>query len=310
MKKMLCVARVLLALIPFVTTSPVAQAVATWNRVFLSSNGNDANNCSSQLTPCLTFIGAQAQTNVGGEIIVMTTGAYGQLTIMQSVTISAATGVVAFSGFPVTVNAPGATVVLRGLTLDGSSGDGIDGYGFATLSIENCVVNGSAISGINVSSSGKLFILDTIVRGTGNDAVSVDPTSGTITVVVERCRFENTAGGSGFSITGAGSASLREVVAGGNFAGGFYNFGLGGTGPFMTLENCTATGNGTSGVISFGAGAMTWVSNSVVTGNGTLGPGYVGLYANLGGVLLSRGNNTVTNNSGGPSSGTGTFSGN
>jgi hypothetical protein len=252
-----------------------------------------------------------AQVQPGGEIIALTTGGFGPIpTITQSITISGAPGVVAFTAYTVTVSAPGATVVLRGLTIDGTSGDGVDGNAFGALSIENCVVNGSSGSGINITSSGKLSILDTIVRRTGNNAVSVSPTSGTITVVVERCRFENTASGSGFSITGAGSASLREVVAAGNFAGGFYNFGQGGTGPFMSLENCTAAGNGTSGVISFGAGAMTWVSSSVVTGNGTLGPGYVGLYANVGGVLQSRGNNTVTNNSGGASSGTGTFTAN
>jgi hypothetical protein len=59
MKKMLFTGRLFLALVPFLTISPAAQAVVTlYNRVFVGSNGNDANNCSNAATPCLGFAGA------------------------------------------------------------------------------------------------------------------------------------------------------------------------------------------------------------------------------------------------------------
>src|ERR1022692_4974693 len=83
-------------------------AHAVSNRIFMSTNGNNASDCANPLTPCLTFAGALAQVNVGGEVIAEATGGYGALNITQAVTISGPPGVVIYSGLPVTVNAPGA----------------------------------------------------------------------------------------------------------------------------------------------------------------------------------------------------------
>src|ERR1022692_731445 len=95
-------------------------AHAVSNRIFMSTNGNNASDCANPLTPCLTFAGALAQVNPGGEVIAEATGGYGPFNVTQAVTISGPPGVVIYSGLSVVVNAPGATVVLRGLTIDGT----------------------------------------------------------------------------------------------------------------------------------------------------------------------------------------------
>src|ERR1017187_1741356 len=112
------------------THAPCALGLA--NRVFVSArSGNDANACDNVKTPCQTFAGAVLQLNSGGEAIVLDTGGYGPVTLTQSLTITAPPGVLAFihppAGEAIVVDAPGATVVLRGLTLNGDdkSYDGI-----------------------------------------------------------------------------------------------------------------------------------------------------------------------------------------
>src|ERR1017187_5798420 len=121
----LCLALSLVAL--FIAAASPALA----NGVFVSQrSGNDANSCDNILTPCQTFAGAVLQLNPGGEAIVLDSGGYGPVTITQSLTIEAPPGVLAFihppSGTAITVNA-GASggVILRGLTLNGGSGNGI-----------------------------------------------------------------------------------------------------------------------------------------------------------------------------------------
>ena len=63
-------------------------AHAVSNRIFMSTNGNNANDCANPMTPCLTFAGALAQVNPGGEVIAEATGGYGPLNITSAVTIS------------------------------------------------------------------------------------------------------------------------------------------------------------------------------------------------------------------------------
>ena len=152
-------------LLPLLLAAP-AQAVPA-SRVFMSTNGNDSNNCANPNTPCLTFAGSLAQVAVGGEVIAEATGGYGAINVTQSVTVSGPPGVVIYSGFTVTVNAPGATVVLRGLTIDGTgaAGNGINVISVGNLHVESCVITGFTGNGIYFTSAGRLFVKDTIVRG-------------------------------------------------------------------------------------------------------------------------------------------------
>src|SRR5207247_1665124 len=66
-------------------------------RVFVSTAGNDLNDCSNVNTPCRTFTGAINQVSSGGEVIVLRTGSYGGFSINKAIKINAPTGAVAFA---------------------------------------------------------------------------------------------------------------------------------------------------------------------------------------------------------------------
>src|SRR5580704_16738162 len=57
-------------------------------RTWVSSTGSDVPGCGATVTaPCLTFAGAFASTNAGGEIDALNSGDYGAVTITHSITI-------------------------------------------------------------------------------------------------------------------------------------------------------------------------------------------------------------------------------
>ena len=195
----------------------------------MSTTGNDSNNCANPNTPCLTFAGSLAQVAVGGEVIAEATGGYGAINVTQSVTVSGPPGVVIYSGFTVTVNAPGATVVLRGLTIDGTgatTGSGINVVAVSVLHVESCVITGFAGSdypdgsGIFFTSAGQLFVKDTIIRGNGYIGIWFRP-SGTAQASVDHCRLEqNVFGFISDGTDGAATATIRDSVVSGNSASG------------------------------------------------------------------------------------------
>ena len=95
-------------------------------RTFVASTGNDANPCSLA-QPCRGFAAALNQTDVGGEIVVIDSAGYGVFTTDRSVSVIAPPGVHAgVSVFSpsngITVDGPGAKVVLRGLSINGQGG--------------------------------------------------------------------------------------------------------------------------------------------------------------------------------------------
>ena len=268
-----------------------APANAVSNRIFMSTNGNNASDCANPLTPCLTFVGALAQVNPGGEVIAEATGGYGPLNVTQAVTISGPPGVVIYSGLQVVVNAPGATVVLRGLTVDGTGAgaNGILVQAVGSLFVESCVLTGftgtgATGSGIYMTASGNLFVKDTLIRGNGNEGIWIIPASGTVKASINHCRIEGNQFFGLVSELGV-QATVQNSVASGNGSAGF----LAENGGEINIENCVAANNGT-GIESDGAGTTTRVSDTTVTDNGN------GLVAMTTGALLSRGNNTVEGN--------------
>jgi Right handed beta helix region len=300
MKRNLYVGRTLFAFVPLLTISSAAQA-ALANRVFVSQRaGNDTNACNNILTPCQTFAGAVLQLNPGGEAIVLDSGGYGPVTITQSVTIEASPGVLAFIHPPtpvdaISVNAPGATVVLRGLTIDGAGqtmGSAIHVVAVAALHVENCVMTGFAGTGIPdghgiyFTSANQLFVKDTIIRGNAGYGIWVIPSSGTAQASVDRCRLEQNNSGlvSDSQAGGTAKVTIRDSVASGSVFDGLQTFG----GGELNAEGCLIADNG-HGLESDSGGSTLRASNCTVTDNN------VGLNAS-GGSLLSRQNNTVQGN--------------
>ncbi|HEY6328370.1 MAG TPA: DUF1565 domain-containing protein, partial [Blastocatellia bacterium] len=64
------------------------SAQAQQSHSFISTKGNDSNSCSSS-APCRSISRALAQTNSGGEIVILDSGTYTPATIAQPVTITA-----------------------------------------------------------------------------------------------------------------------------------------------------------------------------------------------------------------------------
>jgi nitrous oxidase accessory protein NosD len=266
-----------------------SSAFAVVARVFVSVNGNDSNVCSNVATPCRTFAGGILQVDVGGQVIVLDSGSYGGTTITNAVTINVPPGVVAFTAQPLVVNAPGATVALRGLTIHGAgaSASGINVTAVGALHVENCVItgftgSGSTGNGIYFGSAGNLFVKDTIIRGNTSAGISVIPASSTARASVDHCRLE--ANEFGLACDANASATVRDSVASGNSNYGF----TAQSGGEINIESCASTNNST-GIGIFTAGTVIRVSNTTVTDNG------IGLFISAG-SLLSRGNNTVEGN--------------
>ena len=124
-----------------------AHAVTQRDRVFVASYGSDSNPCTFT-QPCRNFQAAVTAVANGGEVTAIDSAGFGPVSISnKSVTITSPAGIEAGIVPGVTdaidINAPGASVVLRGLTLEGA---------------------GSFTTGISASRVGQLEIIDCTVR--------------------------------------------------------------------------------------------------------------------------------------------------
>jgi hypothetical protein len=145
-----------------------APAHAQLARTFVSSLGNDANDCN-RTTPCRTFQRAHDNTLANGEITVLDPGGYGAVNITKTISIIndgvGEAGMLISGGVTgVTINAaPTDTVSLRGLTIKGigfGSGNGIVFNTGKFLTVENCAIrnlareSANAGTGITFSTAG------------------------------------------------------------------------------------------------------------------------------------------------------------
>ena len=282
----------------------VAQARSdTW----VSPSGSDAGTCVST-APCRTFAYAYTQTSVNGSINVAGSGSYGPLTISKAISIVAdgvqAAILTAAGGAAIKVQAPGAIVSLRGLTIDmrGTANDGISFVSGAALHVHRSFIR-KAARGISVtpaSGNSEIYIVDTTITDTqGVDATGIEvrPTgSASIKAVIERTRVENSDYHgiifNGFGTTGAITATVSDSVAAGNnqIGIGAHDDVSGGT--KLMVERSAAVNSAGPGVGFFanGAGTTLWIGNSTASGNQT------GLFAQVGGAIRSYATNKVNGN--------------
>jgi len=264
--------RVFFALIPLLVTGSAAQATLA-NRVFVAARtGNDGNACSSVSTPCQTFAGALLQVNAGGEIIALESGGYGPVTITKAVNINAPAGIVAFihppSGDAVTISAGAAdTVILRGLSLNGGTGNGVTVVTVGQLFVEHCTITGFAVAGIALS-GGALFMRDDDVRKCGTGLVVASARA-----VIRDSSFVDNAS-HGVWAKANGIVAATDCIAAQNGDGFRASTAIEGADANMTLERVQAVGNGTGIVATIDSTLLTGIgvvniANSVITQNTT-----------------------------------------
>lgn len=252
------------------------------SRVFVSISGNDAGDCSTITTPCLTLAGALQQVTTDGEVIFLTGGEYdaAPITITKGVKVNAPTGVVAFIRQPITVNAPSARVVLRGLTLKGTgSGNGVTVDAADAFYLENTTIDRWS-NGLQIETAvaSRNFVTGSVFRFNSDGIADNGSVAGTL-IAVEQSRFESNSNGiNGFSST----FSIRESTFFGNT-----NFGGGiGSGP-SSYQGCEFSGNNT-GVRGFSS--IVRLDRNLIHGN-TTGVTVSGTVETLGTNVI-RGNTT------------------
>jgi hypothetical protein len=274
-----------------------AAAHAADNVRYVSSTGDNANACTLA-APCRTLQRGINKTPAGGELRVLNSGDYGTDSIVnRSMTISG-NGHTIILANPLTIRNANATVVLRGLVVNGSDASagasGIHIKSAAAVHIEDCVIHGFPSHGILRSpATSPLFIIGSTVRDNAHTGLATN----TGPVTIGNSRFENN-GAQGIVVSGTTAIARTNVSGNGTngietFAGGIttvafttaahngQNGYLAGAGSQVNLESSVAHGNG-NGLRVDGSGTAR-ISNSVFTANG------IGI--SNGGTVLTRQNN-------------------
>ncbi|MBV9703907.1 MAG: hypothetical protein JO163_14350 [Methylobacteriaceae bacterium] len=283
-------------------------AEAQNTRSWVSGTGNDAQPCS-RTQPCLTFGGAFAKTNAGGEINCLDSADFGVVSITRAVTIDCTGVEAAVEG--VNVNA-GATdvVTLRGLDFDGQgiSANGAVFLNGAALHIENCVFRdyNGASEGFGIAftpnASAELFVSDTVLTHNGSafdgGAVLVRAQVGDVTKAIFN-RVDAQDNFFGFKAQGTGSSgavinmTIRDSVSAGNRSNGIVGTtSAGGAAIVMMIDRSTSSHNAAGfGVIADGPETTIRIGNMSIAGN------INGVGVSNGGVLQSYGTNQINGNS-------------
>jgi|GEM_PF-1315005 len=252
-------------------------------RAFVSEGGSDANDCTIQATPCRTISSAIGRVFVDGEVIVLTPGEYetAPLTITHGVKITSPSGTVAFIRQPITINAPGYRVALRGLTLKGNgTGNGVTITAADSVSIEETTID-AWVSGVSLNNASpvRVFVLNSALRNTVSgleDAGAV----GSSAISISDSRFERNDFGLAIE---AARLQVRDSTFVGNSASAII---VGETG-VVDVHRSEFTLNGAA--VTTVSGGMARVGRSHVFGNDT------GFLA-VGGTFQTYGTNVLRRN--------------
>jgi hypothetical protein len=262
-----------------VWSTPV-QAVD--NIRYVSTTGNNANTCTLS-APCRSLQRGINVTPANGELRILDSGDYGlNAAIARSVTITG-NGHTVILGNPITINQANATVVLRGLTLDGQRtvANGINIVNAATVHVEQSVIYHFTGQGISATAAGvEVFVIDSILRDNiGAGLVMFEETS---RLTIDNSRFEN----NGFGISvGGGIATIHRSIASGNANHGIAAVDNSVT---VTLTSSVTAQNGSTGIFVV-AGSTLAMESSLAHGNGD------GLFV-ANGSTARISNSTFTNN--------------
>jgi Right handed beta helix region len=202
----------LLAFCAIVAAVGAGHAAAA-QRHFVASNGNDANPCSIS-APCRSFAAAALLVDPNGEIIVQDTAGYGFVNVTKPLSILSPYGVYAgisvFAGNNgVTINAPGGSVRLTGVYINGQGGSiGINVLNATGVTVEGSSVTNMASHGFSATSaSARIVIRNTVFRDNGGMGVTI---TGALQTTIDAIHAERNALG-GISLVGTNGTMSRSV---------------------------------------------------------------------------------------------------
>src|SRR5437763_15299912 len=120
-----------------------SQAKAQNVLSYLSHAGSDANDCGSAATACGSYFTALGRTRDGGIILCVDAGYFGDFTITKSITIDCLAGGGGVNTASLAINAPGKTVRLRNLAVNGAGleGTSVDIIAASQAYLENVIVD-------------------------------------------------------------------------------------------------------------------------------------------------------------------------
>ena len=297
-----------------------APADAQIFRAYVSSTGSDSNPCSLP-APCRLLPAALTAVADGGEIWMLDSANYNTstVTVTKSVTIRAIPGVmgsiVSTAGNDaMIVNAPGIVVNLRNLAVVqlGNSNKGIEFYQGAALNIEGCefdnIVEHAILAG---APNAFLNVKDTVIRNSGT---GIDVGYGT-SATIERLQITGSVWG--VMVDAGGRAVVRDSMLSGMNTG-VMAYAISGAAR-LEVDSSTIAHAGQavySQTLNPGDVAEVIVTRSVLdnsstaaitvhqpastTASVTVGDSYITQnavgFSFLGGLIYSRGNNTLKYN--------------
>jgi parallel beta-helix repeat protein len=303
-----------------------AAANALLFRVYLASDGNDANACTLP-APCRLLPAALNAVADGGEVWMLDSANYNAapVAITKSVTILAVPGalgsVVATGGNAIHIATAGVNVVLRNLVivpLPGGGGQhGIYLSAGDRLTVEDCLVAGLPQSGIYVEAGASVRVTGSTIRdnatygillsngargsvtrslvnGNGQtNLMALSDTAGTTSADIVGSTFASAIFGVyalSTHASGVVQISLRDSNASGNSNYGVVANSTAGAAAVLSASSNLVANNGT-GIAGLNAGARVWVSGNTVTSND------IGFESAGNGVFESAGDNAVRANS-------------
>ncbi len=314
MQKIRYIAKFLPAIFVFgMVCSPAASAQTT--RTWVSGSGDDSNDCS-RAAPCLTFAGAIAKTNAGGEIDCLDPAGYGAVTITKSIALICdniqQAGVLVSGSDAIVINVSAGTyVTLSGLYIDGLGSTGSPGTnGVKVLQGGNITLRNMTISGfrngfgVNFANqqTGKLIMDNVSVIESGissnllTGGILVKPGAGIVAnVTITNSRLlNNEIIGLRLDTSGTVGSVINATLAGTTIAGntnGVMIKSPAATGTVkLMVDRAVVTNNANAGLFSNGGGSTMRVGNSLITSNA------IGIQAIQTGVLSSYGNNLLDGN--------------
>jgi hypothetical protein len=240
-------------------------------RHFVASTGADSNPCSITL-PCRSFAAAALLVDPDGEILVQDTAGYGFVIVTKPLSIQSPYGVYAgisvFAGNDgVTINAPGGSVRLTGVYINGQGGSiGINVQAANKVTVEGCSVTNMASHGFSSSSSSaRIVIKNSVFRDNGGHGVSVAGAVETTIDGVHAGRNVNT----GLSIVGT-KGTISHSVSNDNGGHGIAISGPSLSQTTIAISDHASANNAGSGLdasVSAAASVYVTVSRSALSGN-------------------------------------------